>query len=164
MSANIAFNNYLMGDAKKWGRGPGDYRDAVAISFGQRFITNTTDLLVGALIGDDDIYRPSTDKRLTRRIGHAVFGAFTAQSRSGKTIPAYSRFIAVSTGIAISNQLTPHPENTPDVAWSIASSLTDKITNDMWDEFHVSNHLFRIGKKSRDGAFRILYKLTFPKN
>lgn len=135
LAAEVAFNNYLQGGGKRWGRSGSNYVVSTTHAFGQRVIANTTELFVGQIIGDDARYQRSTETKFLSRATHAFVGAFTARDRNGNTRPAWSRYIATGTGAFVSNQQLPYPKSAGNVAWSFGLGLTDKLGSTFLDEF-----------------------------
>lgn len=96
----------------EWGQG--------AEGYGKRFASDAARYAIGktlrhgfaALDGEDPRYFLSEDTRTWPRIKHAVVETMTAQTASGRRIPAYSRFIGEYGSAFISNEWYPEfPEN-----------------------------------------------------
>lgn len=141
----VAIDDFVFGDEKRWGNGLSGFGKALAPAYGQRVINNTTEFFLGALIGDDARYQSSEKRGLVKRSMHATIGAFTARTESGKTHPAYSRIIAISTGTLISNQWRSDPMTDYDLTGALIFGVTDKIQDDFAQEF--SPDLKRLGHK-----------------
>lgn len=141
----VTADDFLFDGIEKWGSGLSGWGKSLAAVYGQRVVTNTTELFVGQLIGDDARYRPSGKKGVTRRVWYATTHAFTAQARNGNTRPAYSRCIAVTTGALVANQWRPHPKTGADLTRTLIFGITDKIQDDLLAEF--SPDLKRFGRK-----------------
>ncbi len=119
---------------------------ALAPAYGQRVINNTTEFFLGALIGDDARYQSSEKRGVVKRGLHATLDAFTARTESGETHPAYSRTIAITTGTLISNQWRSNPMTGYDLTGALIFGVTDKIQDDLTQEF--SPDLKRFGRKT----------------
>ena len=141
----VTADDFLFDGIEKWGSGLSGWGKSLAAVQGQRVVANTTELFIGQLIGDDARYRPSGKKGLTRRVWYATTHAFTARASSGNTRPAYSRCIAVTTGILVANQWRPEPKTGSDLARTLIFGITDKIQDDLLDEF--SPDLKQFGRK-----------------
>jgi hypothetical protein len=141
----VTANDFLFGGIERWGSGLSGWGVSLAAVYGQRVVANTTELFAGQLIGDDARYRPSGKKGVRRRAWFATTHAFTAQARSGNTRPAYSRCIAVTTGALIANQWLPHPKTGADLSRTLIFGITDKIQDDLLEEF--SPDLKRFGRR-----------------
>jgi hypothetical protein len=142
----VAVDDFVLGDEKRWGNGMPGFGKALAPAYGQRVINNTTEFFLGALIGDDARYRSSEKRGLIKRSMHATLGAFTARTESGKTHPAYSRIIAITTGTLISNRWRSDPKTDYDLTDALVFGVTDKIQDDLAQEF--SPDLKRFGRKA----------------
>jgi hypothetical protein len=141
----IVVDDFVFGGEKRWGNGLSGLGKALAPAYGQRVINNTTEFLLGALIGDDARYQSSEKRGLVKRSLHATIDAFTARTGSGATHPAYSRIIAITTGTLISNQWRPIPMTGYNLTGALIFGVTDKIQDDMTQEF--SSDLKRFGHK-----------------
>jgi hypothetical protein len=144
----VTVDDFAFGDVKRWGTGLSGWGKSLAPVYGQRVVDNTTEFLLGALVGDDARYRPSEKRGIVRRGLHATVDAFTARAKSGNTRPAYSRIIAVTTGILIANQWRSKPETGYTLSRALAFGVTDKIQGDLLQEFtpdlkHMGNKIWR---------------------
>jgi hypothetical protein len=139
----IAVDDFIFGDEKRWGNGLSGLGKALAPAYGQRVINNTSEFFLGALIGDDARYQLSEKRGVVKRSLHATIDAFTARTGSGKTHPAYSRIIAISTGTLISNQWRSDPITGYHLTGALIFGVTDKIQDDFAQEF--SPDLKRLG-------------------
>jgi len=141
----VTVSDFAFGDVKRWGSGLSGWGRSLAPVYGERVVGNTTEFLVGALIGDDARYQLSKDRGIVRRGLHATIGAFTARAKSGNTRPAYSRIIAVTTSILIANQWQSRPQTGYTLSGALIFGVTDKIQGDLLREF--SPDLKRYGHK-----------------
>lgn len=140
----VTANDLLFSGLDNWGSGLSGWGKSLAAVYGQRVVANTTELFAGQLIGDDARYKPSDKRGVARRAWYATAHAFTAQARNGKTRPAYSRYIAVTTGALVANQWLPHPQTGADLTRTLIFGITDKIQDDLLAEF--SPDLKRVGR------------------
>ena len=141
----VTADDFAFNGVEKWGSGVSGWGKSLAAVYGQRVVANTTELFVGQLIGDDERYRPSGKKGVTRRAWYATTHAFTARARSGNTRPSYTRCIAVTTGALVANQWLPHPKTGADLTRVLIFGITDKVQDDLLTEF--SPDLERFGLK-----------------
>jgi hypothetical protein len=141
----VAVDDFVFGGEKRWGNGLSGFGKALAPAYGQRVINNTTEFFLGTLIGDDARYQPSEKRGLIKRSMHATVGAFTARTESGRSHPAYSRIVAISTGTLISNQWRSNPMTGYSLTGALVFGVTDQIQNDLAQEF--SPDLKRFGRK-----------------
>jgi hypothetical protein len=142
----VAVDDFVFGGEKRWGSGLSGLGKALAPAYGQRVINNTTEFSLGALIGDDARYQSSEKRGIVKRSLHATIDAFTARTGSGKTHPAYSRIIAITTGTLISNQWRSDPTTGYNLSGALVFGVTDKIQDDFIQEF--SPDLKRLGHKA----------------
>jgi len=119
---------------------------ALAPAYGQHVINNTTEFLLGALIGDDARYRSSEKRGVVKRSLHATLDAFTARTESGKTHPAYSRIIAISTGTLISNRWRANPKTNYTLTGALVFGVTDEIQDNLIAQ-EFSPDIKRLGHK-----------------
>jgi len=141
----VTVDDYLFGGLKRWGTGLSGWGKSLAPVYGQRVVANTTEFLLGALVGDDARYWRSGKKGLTSKLWYATTHAFTARARSGHTRPAYSRVIAVTAGTLIANQWREDPKTGGDLTRALIFGVTDKIQDDLLNEFGPD--LRRFGRK-----------------
>ena len=141
----VTVDDFAFGDVKRWGSGLSGWGKSLAPVYGQRVVDNTTEFLLGALVGDDARYRPSEKSGIVGRGPHATIDAFTARAKSGDTRPAYSRIIAVTTGILIANQWQSKPEAGYTLSRALVFGVTDKIQGDLLQEF--TPDLKQMGRK-----------------
>jgi hypothetical protein len=141
----VTADDFVFGESKRWGGGLSGWGKSLAPVYGQRVIDNTTEFLLGALIGDDARYRPSEKREMMGRGLHATIGAFTARAQSGNTRPAYSRIIAITAGTLIANQWRSNPKTGYNLTRALIFGVTDKIQDDLFQEF--SPGLKRLGGK-----------------
>ena len=143
----VTFDDFTSGGLKKWETGKlSAWELSLASAYGQRVVSNTTELFVGAAIGDDARYTVSSERGVMRRSWYAAGHAFTARTESGKTRIAYSRLIAVTVGALIANRWRPHPEARGTLAFTVISDVTGKVGDDFLAEFGPD--LRRFGKKT----------------
>lgn len=141
----VAVDDFVFGGLNRWGQGLSGYARSLAPVYGQRVIDNTTEFLLGALVGDDARYRSSEKRGVVRRGLHATVSAFTARARSGNTRPPYSRIIAITTGTLIANQWRSNPQTGGNLTCALVFGVTDRIQADLLQEF--SPDLKRFGHR-----------------
>lgn len=141
----VAVDDFAFGGIKKWGTGVSGFGKSLAPVYGENVIDNTVELFAGEIIGDDARYRISTSQGLIRRGLHATVSTFTARARSGNTRPAYSRVIAVTTALLISNRWRPFPKTGYDLTGALILNVTDMAQDNLLKEF--SPDMKRFGHK-----------------
>ena len=146
LTAEVAVDDFAFGGIKKWGAGLSGYGKSLAPVYSQRVISNTTEFLAGAVIGDDARYRPSASKGLAKRGLHAAISTFTARANSGHTRPAYSRIIAVTCALLIANTWRPYPKTGYNLAGALVFNVTDMAQDNLLAEF--TPDLKRFGRKT----------------
>lgn len=141
----VAVNDYAFGEIDKWGSGLSGFGKSLAPVYGQIVISNTIELFAGEIVGDDARYRPSTSRGLVKRGLHTTVSTFTARAKSGNIRPAYSRIIAVTAALLISNRWRPYPRTGFSLSHALVFSVTDMAQDNLLIEF--SPDLKRVGHK-----------------
>jgi hypothetical protein len=126
-----------------WGNDPEEYGphwDGYAKRYGARLAIGGTihamEAGVGALWGEDPRYFRAAGQPFKRRIGHIFKMAFVARDRTGQLHPAYARFIAVPSGLIVSNTWRPDsPITAGHVSWQIGTSFLNRIVSNTFSEF-----------------------------
>lgn len=126
-----------------WGNDPEEYGphwDGYAKRYGARLgiggTINAMEASVGALWGEDPRYFRAAGQPFKSRIGHIFKMAFLARDRSGAVHPAYARFIAVPSGLIISNTWRPDsPITKGHVSWQVGMSFLNRIVSNTFSEF-----------------------------
>ena len=91
---------------------------------------------VGALWGEDPRYFRAAGQPLKRRVGHILKIAFMARNREGDLRPAYARFIAVPSGVIVSDTWRPDsPITARHVTWQVGISFLSRIVGNTFSEF-----------------------------
>jgi hypothetical protein len=75
-------------------------------------VSNAMEASLGALWGEDPRYRRSLSESFKGRFGHVVKTTFLAQNRHGQLMPAYARYISISSSNFISNAWRPDSQAT----------------------------------------------------
>jgi len=126
-----------------WGNDPQEYGphwDGFAKRYGARLGTGGTihamEAGVGALWGEDPRYFRAAGQPFKNRVGHIFKMAFVARDREGELHPAYARFIAVPSGLIVSNTWRPDsPITAGHVSWQIGLSFLNRIVSNTFSEF-----------------------------
>lgn len=126
-----------------WGNDPEEYGphwDGYAKRYGARLAIGGTihamESGVGALWGEDPRYFRAAGQPFKRRVGHLFKMAFMARDRAGELHPAYARFIAVPSGLIVSNAWRPDSSITAGhVSWQIGMSFLNRIVSNTFSEF-----------------------------
>ena len=71
---------------------------------------------LGSLWGEDPRYDRTQGEPFTKRLGHVVKMTFLARDRSGKTMPAWSRLVAIPGSSFLANTWMADSQATPDNA------------------------------------------------
>jgi hypothetical protein len=103
---------------------------------------------LGALWGEDPRYFRVPDRPFKNRVWHVMKLTFVATNRNGDRMPAYSRYIAMSSSSFLSNTWWENSEATLDrAAVRTAFGFLGRMTGNTFDEFwpDVKEHLFRRG-------------------
>lgn len=114
----------LTSGIQTWRRRPEAW-DRTWEGFGQRFgmrmtrsiLSNGIDFGVGAALGTDPRYRPKGQGSFGSRVKYALGASFYHYDRSGRRVPALSRFAGIAGSNIISNQWMPEGDNTK---WDVA--------------------------------------------
>jgi hypothetical protein len=144
-----------------WRNDPDEYGphwDGFAKRYGARLglggTINAIEASVGALWGEDPRYFRAAGQPFKRRIGNIFKMAFVARDPAGQLHPAYARFIAVPSGVIVSNTWRPDsPITAGHVSWQIGIGFINRIVGNTFSEF-LPDLLERRKRKSQtqDGA------------
>jgi hypothetical protein len=126
-----------------WQNNPEEYGphwDGFAKRYGARLGVGGTihamEASVGALWGEDPRYFRAAGQPLNRRVGHIFKMAFVARNRAGELHPAYARFIAVPSGLIVSNAWRPDsPITLGHLSWQVGISFLSRIASNTYSEF-----------------------------
>lgn len=126
-----------------WRNDPEEYSphwDGYAKRYGARLgiggTINAMEAGVGALWGEDPRYFRAAGQPFKSRVGHIFKMAFVARDRTGQLHPAYARFIAVSSGLIVSNTWRPDsPITAGHVSWQVGMSFLNRIVSNTFSEF-----------------------------
>jgi hypothetical protein len=90
----------------------------------------------GSLWGEDPRYVRATGMPLKSRFGNIFKMSFTARNRQGETIPAYARYIAISSNSYLTNAWRPDSQaSATDAAMRIPVSFLNRIISNTVNEF-----------------------------
>jgi len=139
---NLAASAIVAG-IQTWGNDPQEYGphwDGFGKRYGARLGTggtiNAMEAGVGALWGEDPRYLRAAGQPFKSRVGHIFKMAFVARDRSGQLRPAYARFIAVPSGLVVSNTWRPDSSITAGhVSWQVGMSFLNRIVSNTFSEF-----------------------------
>lgn len=76
------------GDVPEWGEGAQGYAKRYADRFGQGLVGTTSRYALGEILREDVTYHRCQCTGLLPRTAHALLGAYTAHTRSGRAIPS----------------------------------------------------------------------------
>lgn len=90
----------------------------------------------GSLWGEDPRYFRAAGQPLRNRLGHVVKMAFIAHKRNGHARLAYARYLAIPSGILVSNTWQPDsPTTTGRVSVQIGLAFLSRIVGNAFTEF-----------------------------
>lgn len=91
---------------------------------------------LGSLWGEDPRYVPTNGLTVKGRMAYVIKMTFLAGTRDGKTMPAYSRYIAFPASSFISNEWTPHSQsNAADAGIRVGLGFLSRMGENAWKEF-----------------------------
>jgi hypothetical protein len=125
--------------------------------FGQRYgmrltgiaTSNVIEAGAGAMWGEDPRYPRASDGAFGRRLGHAVRMTFLAPNESGRTRPAYARYLGITSNDFLSNTWRADSEATGrDASVRVAIGFLGRMGSNVFAEFwpDVGHRLFRTKK------------------
>ena len=107
-----------------------------ASKFGSSILSSSLEASIGSVWGEDPRYRRIGTGSGGRRVKYAIRMAFMAENKSGATLPAYARFIAVPSAQFLSNNWREPSELTPGgTAQRIGFSFIKRIGSNTLKEF-----------------------------
>ena len=89
------------GDVPEWGEGAQGYAKRYADRFGQGLVSTTSRYALGEILREDVTYHRCACTGLLPRTAHALVGAYTAHTRSGRAIASLPAFAAPFVGSEI---------------------------------------------------------------
>ncbi len=96
---------------------------------------------LGSIWGEDPRYDQTEGQSFGRRIGHVIKMTFLARDRAGKTMPAYSRFIAIPGSSFLANQWLPDSQATnSDAAVRAGLGFLSRMAENAYKEFIARRH------------------------
>ena len=131
----------------------GTHWDGFGKRYGMRLTgvatSNTMEAGLGMLWGEDPRYFRDEGQPFGHRLRHVVKMTFLAESRSGGTMPAYARFVAVSGSNFLSNTWRADKEaDTGHALARIGLGFMGRMSKNAFLEFwpDVKERVFRIGR------------------
>ena len=123
----------------EWGSGPDGFGIRVASGFGRSFISRTIALGVASVDQEDSRFTPSGETGIWRRTRHAIVGTFVSRTRSGGSMPAFSRFTGAYGAGFIANSWEPPSQNSTGHALergstALASSVGWHVLKEFWPD------------------------------
>lgn len=98
--------------------------------------SNFLEAELGALWGEDPRYHLAPTREFKGRVWHAIKTAFLAYDSQGRPMPAYSRYIAVSSTNVLSNTWRPESQHsTSEVVSRIGFAFAGRMTSNGFSEF-----------------------------
>ena len=130
---------------EEWGGGAEGFGIRVASGVGRSVISRTIAFGVAAADGEDSRYTPSNETGAWRRTKHAIASTFVSRTRSGGTMPAFSRFAGVYGAGFIANYWEPPSQNSASHAFergstALASSVGWHIFEEFWPDIRKALH------------------------
>jgi hypothetical protein len=142
----------------------GPHWDGFGKRAGMRFsgyaASNTIEAGLGSVWGEDPRYVRDSTLPFKRRVTHVILLSFTARNRSGKLVPAYARYIAISGSNFLSNTWRPAEEATRhDALERTGYGVVTEIANNAWIEFwpDLKHFLFR-KRPEPDWGVRVIHR------
>lgn len=129
------------------------FGERVGMGLAGNTVNNAMEAGIGSLWGEDPRYFRAPDERFGQRIGHVVKWAFVATNRDGRTMPAWSRYMAVSGGAFLSNTWRePSEADASHAVQRIAFGFLGRIASNAFNEFwpDVSRRAFHHGARDPD--------------
>lgn len=108
--------------------------------------SNFLEAELGALWGEDPRYHRAPTREFKGRVWHVIKTAFLAYDTQGRPMPAYSRYIAVSSTNVLSNTWRPESQHSAsEVVSRIGFAFTGRMTSNAFAEFwpDVKKHVFK---------------------
>jgi len=120
----------------EWGQGAAGYGRRFASGYGRDVISRTIGFGVAAADREDPRFVPSNEKGIWRRTRHAVVGTFVSRTRSGGTMPAFSRFAGEYSAGFIANAWEPPSQDSASHALERGSTaLLSSVGWHVFEEF-----------------------------
>lgn len=111
--------------------------------YGLRLTTGATsqalEAAIGSLWGEDPRYFRTSGQPFKTRLGHVAKMTFLATNRNGEHMPAYSRYIAISSNNFISNAWRPDSQATVNdalirIPFGFLSSFSSRAFSEFWPD------------------------------
>ena len=133
-------------DPEEFGPGWKGYGKRYALRLPGIAVSNLMEAGVGMLWGEDPRYHRTEGATNGGRAWNVMKTAFTARNRSGDSIPAYARFLAVPVSNVISNTWRPDSQRTVAhtmgrVSFGFVSRMASNAFYEFWPD--VQKHVFR---------------------
>jgi hypothetical protein len=121
----------------------GTHWDGFGKRYGLRLTTGATsqalEASIGSLWGEDPRYFRTSGQPFKTRLGHVAKMTFLATNRNGDHMPAYSRYIAISSNNFISNAWRPDSQATVNdalvrIPFGFLSAFTSRAFSEFWPD------------------------------
>jgi hypothetical protein len=104
-------------------------------------VKSTMEVGLGSIWGEDPRYDQTEGQSLGHRLGHVIKMTFLARDRNGKTMPAYSRYIAIPGSSFLANQWLPDSQATnSDAAVRAGLGFLSRMAENAYKEFIARRH------------------------
>lgn len=118
----------------------GTHWDGFGKRYGMRLtgvsVSNAMEVGLGAIWGEDPRYQRSTSESFGGRVGHIVKMTFLARNRSGRLMPAYARYAAISGNNFLSNAWRATSEATVgDACLRVGLGFLGRMSSNAFEEF-----------------------------
>jgi hypothetical protein len=118
--------------------GFGERTGIVTANYG---VKSVMEVGLGSIWGEDPRYFRTSGLSTKSRMAYVIKMTFLAQDRSGKTIPAYSRYLAMPASSFLCNAWMPTSEATVnDALLRTALGFLSRMGENAWKEFVVPRH------------------------
>jgi hypothetical protein len=123
----------------EWGQGAGGFGRRLASGYGQSAVARTIAFGVGAAADEDSRFVPSNQTGIWRRTRYAVVGTFVSRTRSGRKMPAISRFAGAYGAAFVANAWEPPSQNSATDALkrgstALLSSVGWHVLKEFWPD------------------------------
>lgn len=121
----------------------GTHWDGFGKRYGLRLTTGATSQVleasIGSLWGEDPRYFRTSGQPFKTRLGHVAKMTFLATNRKGEHMPAYSRYIAITSNNFISNAWRPDSDATVNdalirIPFGFLSAFTSRAFSEFWPD------------------------------
>lgn len=137
--------NVAIGAVDTWANTPKEYgphwigfakrTGMVTANYG---VKSVMEVGLGSIWGEDPRYDRTEGLRFGGRLAHVIRMTFLARDRTGKTMPAYSRYIAIPGSSFLSNEWLPNSQATVNEAVvRTGLGFLSRMGENAWKEFIV---------------------------